>query len=165
MGNPNEIPAAGEAPPVLADAPPAYAPPAYSDPSRSQPYPPAGPAVTQQAYPPQPAQPLMGQPVIAQPLVYNVGHQPVTVQPVVVTNQFPWGSVPQVTVCPHCQSQVTTRVSHENGLGSWISCAGICILGCWLGCCLIPFCVSDLQDHHHHCPNCNKTIYIKKLIS
>ena len=73
-----------------------------------------------------------------------------------------------------------SKVHHESGLGTWLACGGICLFGCWAGCCLIPFCLDDLrvsfgiiminlkilyQDTVHKCENCNKLIRVKKLIS
>jgi hypothetical protein len=39
------------------------------------------------------------------------------------------------------------------------------LVGCWLGCCLIPFCVDDCKDTTHTCVNCQRVIGQKKLIS
>lgn len=35
---------------------------------------------------------------------------------------------------------------------------------CWLGCCLIPFCIQDLQDVKHICPNCSKVVGVYRRI-
>merc|ERR1711953_1419269 len=93
--------------------------------------------------------------------------QQVIIQPVIVqqpaVNQF--GTHPVMATCPHCGQTCLTKTEKETGLGTWLTCAGICIFGCWLGCCLIPFCVGDLQDTRHKCGHCGKTLHIKKMIS
>lgn len=66
-------------------------------------------------------------------------------------------------VCPHCQQNVTTRVSYEAGSAAWLICLLIFCLGGGIFClCLIPFCMSDLQDAHHTCSNCNNEIGVCK---
>ena len=40
----------------------------------------------------------------------------------------------------------------------------LCCVGCDLGCCFIPFCINDLKDANHDCPNCGSRIGTKKLI-
>ena len=65
---------------------------------------------------------------------------------------------PVQCVCPHCRSTVITRTEETTGVLAWIVCLILLLFGCWLGCCLIPFCISDLQNIQHHCPNCNAFI-------
>ncbi|UJR22428.1 hypothetical protein I4U23_025488 [Adineta vaga] len=60
--------------------------------------------------------------------------------------------------CPNCHSLIITRVEQSSGLLAWLLCLFLVIFGCWLGCCLIPFCISDLQNIQHYCPNCNAFI-------
>ena len=60
--------------------------------------------------------------------------------------------------CAHCRSMIITRVEQSNGLLAWLLCLLLLLFGCWLGCCLIPFCISDLQNVQHYCPNCNAFI-------
>ncbi|CAF0873674.1 unnamed protein product [Adineta steineri] len=60
--------------------------------------------------------------------------------------------------CPNCRAMIVTRVEQKNGLLTWLLCLFLIIFGCWLGCCLIPFCISDLQNVQHYCPNCNAFI-------
>ncbi|XP_044289131.1 lipopolysaccharide-induced tumor necrosis factor-alpha factor isoform X2 [Varanus komodoensis] len=56
--------------------------------------------------------------------------------------------------CPSCNQMVVTQLVHHAGALTWLSCGGLCLLGCWIGCCFIPFCIDALQDVDHHCPNC-----------
>merc|ERR1711962_1994795 len=100
-------------------------------------------------------QPLPGQP----PVVQVVHTQQVIAQP----HRF--GRDPLPTVCPHCNQSVTTKVEYKNGLATWLICGGCAIFGCWLGCCLIPFCVNDMKDVVHECPRCGKVISTKAVLS
>jgi len=60
--------------------------------------------------------------------------------------------------CGNCRSVVITRVEESTGLLAWLLCVLLLIVGCGLGCCLIPFCVSSCQNFQHYCPNCNAFI-------
>ncbi|CAF0995037.1 unnamed protein product [Adineta ricciae] len=82
------------------------------------------------------------------PLAYAVQGVPLTT----------FAKNPVQCCCPNCQSLVVTRVEQTSGLLAWLICLFLVIFGCWLGCCLIPFCVSDLQNVQHYCPNCNAFI-------
>ncbi|GAU95093.1 hypothetical protein RvY_06770 [Ramazzottius varieornatus] len=57
--------------------------------------------------------------------------------------------------CPSCHQHVTSLTEFEKGSLAWLIAGGLCLVGCWLGCCLIPFCVKSAQDVIHKCPNCN----------
>ncbi|XP_033644556.1 lipopolysaccharide-induced tumor necrosis factor-alpha factor homolog [Asterias rubens] len=58
-------------------------------------------------------------------------------------------------VCPQCQQSVMTRTAYINGLLLWLVVGSICLFGGFLGCCLIPFCISGCKDVAHSCPQCN----------
>ncbi len=64
------------------------------------------------------------------------------------------GEKPVQCICTKCHSLITTRVQQTPGLLAWIFCIIFILFGCWLGCCLIPFCISDIQNNQHYCPNC-----------
>lgn len=66
---------------------------------------------------------------------------------------------PAVITCASCHQNITTRVAYSAGLLAWLIFGIICLFGCWLGCCLIPFCVDSCKDVDHFCPNCNHHIY------
>jgi lipopolysaccharide-induced tumor necrosis factor-alpha factor len=56
-----------------------------------------------------------------------------------------YGDVPIQCTCPNCYQPIVTRVEKKTGLLTWLICGGIVLVGGWLGCCLIPFCVDGLQ--------------------
>ncbi len=60
--------------------------------------------------------------------------------------------------CPNCHSLITTCVKRTPGVLVWIICFILILIGCWLGCCLIPFCIRGLQNTQHYCPNCKAFI-------
>nr|XP_020664105.1 lipopolysaccharide-induced tumor necrosis factor-alpha factor isoform X1 [Pogona vitticeps] len=137
---------------------PAMAPPSYEETTgfnNSAPYPypvpgyGTGPATKGGQVPPYPTQPYPPQPG---PMP---GAPPVTVQAVYVQNPVLFHDRPVQMTCPSCSKLIVTRISHNAGALAWLSCGGLCLLGCWLGCCLIPFCVDPLLDVDHSCPNCN----------
>ena len=66
------------------------------------------------------------------------------------------------TTCPHCHGEIMTRTEWSKGLLQWILCGGLCLVGCWCGCCLFPFAVESLYDVEHFCPRCNALIGRRK---
>ena len=52
------------------------------------------------------------------------------------------------------QATVSTNVTMQPGLLTWLLCAGLCLIGCW-PCAPIPFCVDSTMDTVHSCPSCN----------
>lgn len=112
-----------------------YAPPPTGAPS----------AYPQQQYPPQGYQGTTT--VVTQPQ-----------QTVIVHHAAVFGPMPVPMQCPNCQATITTTISHQSGGLTWLTAGLLCLFGCWLGCCLIPFCIPDLQDVEHSCPNCHKHI-------
>nr|XP_022318234.1 lipopolysaccharide-induced tumor necrosis factor-alpha factor-like isoform X3 [Crassostrea virginica] len=60
--------------------------------------------------------------------------------------------------CPHCQATITTSTRYEVGTLTWIACCVIAAVGCWLGCCFIPFCVDGCKDVIHACPSCRQDV-------
>jgi len=121
----------------------ASAPPTYE----AAAYPQQGQPMQGQPVYPQQGQPMQGQPVImvAQP------------QPIVLASPVYLPPAPCLVVCPNCHQTVTTRVVQRSGILVWASCAVLAVLGCFL-CCLIPFCIPELKDTEHFCPNCNAVL-------
>uniref|UniRef100_A0A0B6Y075 LITAF domain-containing protein n=1 Tax=Arion vulgaris TaxID=1028688 RepID=A0A0B6Y075_9EUPU len=54
--------------------------------------------------------------------------------------------------CPSCGQFVVTITYHRAGTLTFIS-ATLCFLFCII-CTFLPFCVDELQDVDHRCPNC-----------
>ena len=69
-----------------------------------------------------------------------------------------FGKFPVQVTCPNCKASIETRVDSHTGIIQWLTAGGICLIGCWLGCCLIPLCVDDWRDVDHFCPNCNALV-------
>ncbi|KFQ23398.1 Cell death-inducing p53-target protein 1, partial [Merops nubicus] len=69
---------------------------------------------------------------------------------------------PVQTVCPHCQQAITTKITYEIGLMSFLLGVFCCFVGCDLCCCLIPCLFDDFKDVTHTCPNCKAYIYTYK---
>jgi len=88
------------------------------------------------------------------------GPQPIYQPTVVVTttNVVPMREFPVLTSCPHCRATITTSTRYETGLMTWLIAGILVLFGCWLGCCLIPFCVDACKDVIHTCPNCHQVV-------
>jgi len=84
----------------------------------------------------------------------------VTVPPtrVVYQTNFRFGTQPVEVTCPACNARVLTRIDKSYGPGAFLL-SGLCIcVGCWLGCCLIPFAMDDCKVIVHSCPNCKAMV-------
>ncbi|XP_022092489.1 lipopolysaccharide-induced tumor necrosis factor-alpha factor homolog [Acanthaster planci] len=104
-------------------------------------------------------------PVIAQPgqTTVMVQQPPPVPQPqsvVVTTATMPMrmSQFPANVQCPNCRNTVTTNTHQENGTLVWLTALILLLIGLWLGCCLIPFCIPALKDTIHTCPICQFTI-------
>ncbi|CAA9997533.1 unnamed protein product [Nesidiocoris tenuis] len=71
--------------------------------------------------------------------------------PQVIHTSF--GPEPQPLVCPHCQSQVTTRVNVQPTTKTHLAALIICLL-CF-PCFFVPYCCDSCQSTNHYCPRCN----------
>lgn len=152
---------------VVPSAPPSYEEALYSH----QPYPPQPYPPPPQPYPPplQPYPPQAGTdpkflnsvPYIAQPPPMQ---PPVAVQTVYVQQPTVFHDYPVQMCCPYCGQIMATRINHTSGALTWLSCGGLCLLGCGAGCCLIPFCIDSLKDVHHYCSSCNAHVGSYKRI-
>ncbi|XP_064635781.1 lipopolysaccharide-induced tumor necrosis factor-alpha factor homolog [Lineus longissimus] len=128
--------------------------------------------MSEPAYPDkgQPQDPPQGQPQYpaqGQPQYPAQGQPPVAVQPgpaVVIAQTLVFGEQPMTMQCPGCRATVTTSTSYTNGLLTWVAIGGICLFGCWLGCCLIPLCIDACKDVEHRCPNCQIVVGFYKRI-
>ncbi|XP_063790371.1 lipopolysaccharide-induced tumor necrosis factor-alpha factor [Pseudophryne corroboree] len=135
---------------VVPSAPPSYEEATYSHPQ----YPPPQPGM--EAKHMNTAAPYMIQPMPV--------HPPVAVQTVYVQQPVAFLDRPIQMCCPFCNRLTTTRLQYTSGALAWLSCGGLCLLGCGLGCCLIPFCIDSLRDVDHYCSNCHKLVGSYKRI-
>ncbi|KAK7479726.1 hypothetical protein BaRGS_00029002 [Batillaria attramentaria] len=101
----------------------------------------------------------------APPPVYGPGATTVIIQP--SAEQIHAGTVqhssvafyseqPTTVLCRHCQQTTVTTVSTGYSDKAWTYAAILLAIGCWLGCCVIPFFV--VRDHVHRCGNCGKEV-------
>ncbi|KAL7044518.1 hypothetical protein ACKWTF_001934 [Chironomus riparius] len=109
----------------------------------------------------QPPYPNQGQPNYGPP---QYGQPPITTQPttVIIQQSLNLGPDPQPMTCPNCRANITTRVKDEATTKTHLFALGICLIGCSLGCCLIPYCVSSCQGQRHECPNCGQFVGMHK---
>ncbi|KAL5007382.1 hypothetical protein ScPMuIL_016188 [Solemya velum] len=131
----------GVAPVPSSEPPPAYEPPkaGYG-------------ALPGSGYPPQGGYQAMTNPA------------PVYTQPVIVIQNSTLGQNPKNLQCPYCQANIVTVINYDTGTLTWLSAGLFCLVGCWLGCCLLPFCINDLQDVRHTCPNCSQLIGVYRRL-
>ncbi|KAK9885893.1 hypothetical protein WA026_013767 [Henosepilachna vigintioctopunctata] len=113
-------------PPGYGEGPPPSAPPSYAEAVRG--VPPASPYVPQQS---------------------------LRKGPDIVTTVVPVGPNPTHMICPHCHAEIITTTRTQPSTMAYLSGALICLLGCPLGCCLIPCFLKRCRDVHHKCPNCD----------
>ncbi|XP_072168312.1 lipopolysaccharide-induced tumor necrosis factor-alpha factor homolog [Diadema setosum] len=166
---------------VKGDNPPQNVPPPYTQQPAGQPPQPAGyPQQPPAGYPQQPPAGYPQQPPAAYPQQPPAGYpqQPPVGYPqqpagqgvdgsnVVIVNQPPttfttiqhtiqFRDAPVNCPCPNCNNQVTSVVRREVGGFTLLIAGGLCIVGLWMGCCLIPFCIDQCKDAVHTCPVCN----------
>ena len=50
-------------------------------------------------------------------------------------------------------------------MGNWVACGGVALLGCVLGCCLVPFCITELKDSVHYCASCGRLLGKKEAVN
>merc|ERR1712004_154983 len=110
-----------------------------------------------------PQQPNVYTVPITQPPMQSMGYGiPQQVNTYPDGNCFRFQEYPANITCQYCRQQITTTTTKENGLLTWLACGGICLFGCWLGCCLIPFCVDGCEDTIHECGSCKRNVGVKK---
>uniref|UniRef100_A0A915CZN3 LITAF domain-containing protein n=1 Tax=Ditylenchus dipsaci TaxID=166011 RepID=A0A915CZN3_9BILA len=74
--------------------------------------------------------------------------------PVPVNSHKKFGCSPVTTTCYRCNQVILSKVRYSAGLLTWILFVVCLFTGCWLGCCLIPFCLKTCSDCDHYCPHC-----------
>ncbi|XP_065161900.1 lipopolysaccharide-induced tumor necrosis factor-alpha factor homolog [Atheta coriaria] len=76
--------------------------------------------------------------------------------PRIMTTVVPLGPEQTRMICPHCQTDIYTTRKVKPKPAAYLSCALIFMFGCFLGCCLIPFCMNSCRSVSHSCPNCGR---------
>ncbi|CAM9503558.1 unnamed protein product [Bubo scandiacus] len=155
--------------------PPEFGPPPYEPPSQPGFMPPhmptdtSGPYVPPAGYYPPPGpHPPMGYYPAPGHYPSPGGHTATVLVPsgaattVTVLQGEIFQGAPVQTVCPHCQQAITTKITYEIGLMSFLLGFFCCFVGCDLCCCLIPCLFDDFKDVTHTCPNCKAYIYTYK---
>jgi lipopolysaccharide-induced tumor necrosis factor-alpha factor len=65
---------------------------------------------------------------------------------------------PQILYCPSCKKEILSNIKFTPGVFAWVACGCCALIGCFWGCCLIPFCIHKTQDVLHFCSVCNNFI-------
>ncbi|XP_071130198.1 LITAF domain-containing protein-like [Mytilus edulis] len=92
-----------------------------------------------------------------QPTGYGQSGTVVITQPVTtITTRM--AEFPVNMTCPACQKNIITGTRKEIGTMTWLACLGLCLVGCNIGCCFIPFCVDSCKDTVHDCPSCQTVV-------
>jgi len=65
---------------------------------------------------------------------------------------------PKHMTCPKCHHNITTQLTYEVGDSAWSWCCCCVIIGCFLGCCFLPFYMDRFKDVVHNCPRCHHEI-------
>lgn len=66
--------------------------------------------------------------------------------------------------CELCGKPGPTIIEHKVGLLAWLGAALVCMSGCSMGCCFIPFCMDSCLDVHHRCSSCRQPLTTYKKI-
>ena len=120
-------------------------------PMQPQPYPYPGQPPAYTTGPPPP-------PGYAPQQYYLPGQQGVT-----VINGLQLGRHPVTCTCPSCHQVITTQTELQVGVLIWMIFLMIILFGGWILClCFIPFCMEDLKEVKHSCPNCKHLIGVYK---
>lgn len=60
-------------------------------------------------------------------------------------------------VCQTCHKEGWSRAEQKVGVMNYLCCCYLCLIGCWL-CCCIPFCCDKLKTTYHFCESCGAQI-------
>ena len=96
------------------------------------------------------------------PITDPPGHQSATVAALIATTIA--STSPFLCQCPHCGGVVTTRCVPQTGCATWLCCWALTWVGCFWGCCLLPFCSETFRDVRHECPECDRVVAVYRRI-
>ncbi|CAL7933563.1 unnamed protein product [Xylocopa violacea] len=75
-------------------------------------------------------------------------------QPNVVYVVPQFSSQSQRMTCPHCHTDINTRVENTANTRTHLFALLLCVFGLWC-CAPIPYCVDNCMSQKHYCPSCN----------
>lgn len=75
-----------------------------------------------------------------------------------------FGHTPQRLICMYCNADVITSIRYETGLGTHMMAGGLICIGCWMGCCFVPYCMDTTKDVVHVCPNCRRVVGTRRVL-
>ncbi|CAH8677503.1 unnamed protein product [Schistosoma rodhaini] len=104
---------------------------------------------------------LQQEPMLSNKIDQNKETPVVTSQPVTIV---PLQDHSTTLKCPNCHQEIVTKIKHRNGMLTYVACTGLCLVGCFCGCCLIPFCVKACKDVDHKCPECGHHIGTYRML-
>lgn len=115
------------------------------------------------------AQPVVVQSVVAQPVAVPVAAAVHAVSGEASSHPSSQGfhysrTVPAVVKCVHCGKEGLTTIRYETGVGTFLICVGCVMVGCFMGCCLVPFGDHNCKDGHHQCSGCGAKVGVRKVI-
>ena len=64
--------------------------------------------------------------------------------------------------CKNCGHQGMSDCDPEHSKYTYLACTGLCVCGCFLGCCLVPFAMDSFKDAYHSCHKCGRDFAYKK---
>ncbi|XP_023567164.1 lipopolysaccharide-induced tumor necrosis factor-alpha factor homolog [Octodon degus] len=73
-------------------------------------------------------------------------------------------SMPIQAMCPYCGNYIVTVTAPVPGLLTFLLCSSLFICGCFVGCCLLPFCLNTLLDIKHSCPVCGHELFYHRRL-
>ncbi|CAG5081539.1 Oidioi.mRNA.OKI2018_I69.PAR.g9903.t1.cds [Oikopleura dioica] len=92
-------------------------------------------------------------------LKFLVSSQPVQKPP---TDPRTLGRESTICICRSCGHEGMSTVKKVSGSRNLMGALGCVCIGCWLGCCLIPYNMDSLKDTMHSCASCKKLIGVCK---
>ncbi|KAJ1488794.1 hypothetical protein T484DRAFT_1886759 [Baffinella frigidus] len=74
-----------------------------------------------------------------------------------------WGADPRLFKCPYCKAgEDYSANSLQHTPFVWAGVGLLCLVGCWLGCCLAPLCLDAQKDAYHRCTRCRKVVGVRR---
>ncbi|ESO06653.1 hypothetical protein HELRODRAFT_160843 [Helobdella robusta] len=81
-----------------------------------------------------------------------------------LSNNAVYTRVARQVTCKYCGNEVQTLIDYSPGVGAFLLCGSLFVLGFVFGCCLIPLLLDSCRDVKHYCPNCGKLLGRRDLL-